>query len=390
MAPYLLLLASISVGGLVLCERRRSRRRDRIFLLAACAAMFAMSALRDPSVGVDNSLYYLPYFEQVAGSDFSFLWSDQNIYRSEPGYSLLVFLISRISDSPTAFFAIQAMLTIGLTGLLAWRYASSVWVCLFTFVSFGFFGYTMVTLRQQLAICVMLLAVPWLQKRRPIPYLLIVALAASFHKSLWVLVPCYLLAWLPFCWQTLAVYAGGTLILLFFTDPILDLVTRFVYTIYTADNYYRAVGRDIQTAVVPVLLFVVAVLLGRRLLRRNPANLPLIHFSCWSACLFLLTLKSFIFQRLALIFLPVAVLLVPEILNACGPEPDELTEFEQLRSAGKGKKLSARALKQKARLRDDWSMYYSALCFILFVGWMYYLFLLVSNRLLLVPYAAIL
>ena len=35
------------------------------------------------------------------------------------------------------------------------------------------------------------------------------------------------------------------------------------------------------------------------------------------------------------------------------------------------------------------TLYYSAMGFILFIGWLYYLFLVVGNRLLLVPYTTI-
>ncbi|MBC8576718.1 EpsG family protein [Yanshouia hominis] len=389
MAPYLLLLLFVTASGFLFCELRRSRRSDLIFLLVTCTVMFAMSSLRGITVGVDNKLYYLPYFERMVGSDISFLWSAENVYRSEPGYSLLVYLISRVSDSPTVFFAVQAALAIGLTAALAWFYSSSVWICIFTFVSFGFFGYTMVTLRQQLAICIVLLAMPWLQKKRPLPYFLIVALAATIHKSLWILVPLYVLAWIPFNWKSVSAYVAGTVVMLIFTDPILDFVTKFIYKIYTADNYYRAVGRDIQTAVVPMLLFLAVLLLHKRLLRRNPGNLPLMNFSAYACFLFLLTLKSFVFQRLALIFLPVAVLLLPEILNASGPMPDKLAELERLKAEGRGRKPSPKYTQLKGQLRDEMTLYYSAMGFILFIGWLYYLFLVVGNRLLLVPYTTI-
>ena len=119
MAPYLLLLFFVTAAGFLFCELRKSRRSDLLFLLVTCTVMFAMSSLRGITVGVDNKLYYLPYFERMAASDISFLWSAENVYRSEPGYSLLVYLISRISDSPTVFFAVQAALAIGLTAALA-------------------------------------------------------------------------------------------------------------------------------------------------------------------------------------------------------------------------------------------------------------------------------
>lgn len=72
MAPYLLLLFFVTAAGFLFCELRKSRRSDLLFLLVTCTVMFAMSSLRGITVGVDNKLYYLPYFERMGGKRYFF------------------------------------------------------------------------------------------------------------------------------------------------------------------------------------------------------------------------------------------------------------------------------------------------------------------------------
>ena len=125
-------------------------------------------------------------------------------------------------------------------------------------------------IRQSFAIGIFLFAIRYLKEKRFVPYLLIVLLAATFHKSILLLIPFYFLAQVPICWKTLAVYGTGTILIMAFFWPIFEFITQFVYQFYaTEEGLYFLRGRDWQTAFIPVSLAVVALLLKGRLLRRT-------------------------------------------------------------------------------------------------------------------------
>ncbi len=392
MLPYYLLLLLVAVLGFVLCERRGSRRNDLIYLCVVTAVMILMASLRADTVGIDYEMY-ANYFQSVANHDLSYLISAENPYRIEFGFSLLNYLVSLVTNHTYVFMAVVAVLTIGLRAVAIYRYSSSAWISVFTFVAFGFFGYTMCTLRQEIAISILLFAIPFLQKKKLVPYILLVLLAASFHKSVLILIPIYFLANLPVNWKSLVIYGVGTGLILIFSWPIINFVTKFVYQFYieTEQGRYYLMGRDAKTALIPIVVFIAAYCLKKRLLNRNPQNAVLLNFTMYAAFLFILTIKHFIFQRVALIFFPAIIYLLPEIVCSVQVDPEKTEELTLLQQADRGrrKQTSAKETKLRTELRDQKALYYAAIGFVLAVGLLYYAFLLQTNRLLLVPYVTL-
>lgn len=385
MLPYYLMLAFVAVLGILLCEIKKSKRRDVIYLCITASAMIVMASIRNLTVGADT-IAYADYFTTIAQNDFAFFLSPNNRYRTEIGYSLINFVVSRFSQDPYVFMSVVAALTIGLRAVAIYQQSSSVWVSIYVFVSFGFFGYAMCTLRQEIAISVFLFAIPYLQNKKPIPYFLLVLLAGTFHKSLWLMLPLYFIAHIPLNWKSVTVYSAGTLFAMIFSEPILTFITKYVFTTYQIGTYFTK-GRDFNTAFIPLVLFIVIMLLRKRLLARNPKNIVLMNFCAYASFLFLITIKHFIFQRVALIILPAALFIIPEILNSMTPNPEKFSELERLKAEGKGKKQTGEAVvKLKLELRDAVAWYRAAIGFILFGGVMYQMFLINMNRLLLIPY----
>ena len=390
MLPYFILAGGTALLGYFLCEKHPSKRSNIIFLGLVSIALIIMSTIRSEQVGVDMLESYLPYFDSVVAGGKEFLFSEQDTFRNEFGYGALNYIISLFSTSHVALNFGIALLCVGLTSVFIYKYSSSVWVSMFIFISFGFFGYTLCTLRHQIAICIFMFALPHLQNKKFIPYLIIVLLSATFHKSMLVLIPIYFLAQLPLNAIFLSLYTAGALIFIIFSEPIMSFITQYVYTSYQVGSYYMN-GRDFQTGFIPIVLFLVVLLFKTKLLKQNPKNLPLINLCFYTALLFLITYKHFVFQRFALILLPVAMLLLPEIMRYMAISEDERLELELARKAIKlGGGDKKRALQKhgeiKARLKDRMALYTATIGFILFGGFVYYLFLLTANRLWLVPY----
>ena len=232
MLPYIVLLAAAGAGGLLLCEWKPSRTANLWYLYAMTAVMCLMVLLRSSMVGVDYPTYQA-YFETVSQNPFSFLFSPNNIYRFEPGFSLLTYLFSLVTKDAAIYMALIPVFIIIPRAITIYKQSCSIWFSVFVYISFGFFGYSMCTLRQELAISIMLFALPYLKDRKILPYMVIIVIAASFHKSLWLMVPVYFLAVIPLNWKSISFYAAGTLFVLIFSVPILGFVTQYVFKAYT-------------------------------------------------------------------------------------------------------------------------------------------------------------
>ncbi len=385
--PYILLAVLAGGFGLV-CERRQSRRLDFAFLLLLTAVMVGMALLRAPQVGIDYEFTYKNYFNQTDGQGIAWLTSPANAYKSEPGYGVLNLLVGIFTDSPLVFAGIASSLIILLRMAWTWKHSSIVWLSVFVYITFDFFGYALCTLRQELAISIALFGVPFLQKRKIVPYMLIAVAAGLFHTSLWIMVPIYFLATLPVNKITLPLYLGGTVCVLLFAEPLVELFIRFVpkYAGYMPGSYFMQ-GRDFNTALIPVIVGALAVVLKGKLLERNPGNIVLINFSVYAGLLFVITVKHFVFQRVALIFLPAAMLLIPEMVK-CMIRP----EWEKEAADTSGQKYEKRGgsyVRKRDNLKTAQEMYRLTMGMLMAASVLYFFFLLNTNRLDLVPYLTI-
>lgn len=384
--PYIVLLAAAGAGGLLLCEWKPSRTANLWYLYAMTAVMCLMVLLRSSMVGVDYPTYQA-YFEIVSQNPFSFLFSPNNIYRFEPGFSLLTYLFSLVTKDAAIYMALIPVFIIIPRAITIYKQSCSIWFSVFVYISFGFFGYSMCTLRQELAISIMLFALPYLKDRKILPYMVIIVIAASFHKSLWLMVPVYFLAVIPLNWKSISFYAAGTLFVLIFSVPILGFVTQYVFKAYTPGSYYTR-GRSFDTALMILVFLVVALLMKKRVLTRDPKNIVLLNLYVYASILFILTLKHFIFQRVGLMFLPVATFLLPEMLYSIKPDESRYAQMQTLDKQQKKQQLSKLGT-LRAQLRGERAVYYTAMGLFMAGCFYYYMFLLSSNRLLLVPYTMI-
>ena len=377
MWPYLTMTLVALAGGLVLGEWKKSKVGMELLYWGCCAAMIVIAGLRGPYVGGDT-MFYRSYFGYVASGGMEYLTDPWNSYRWEPGYGVVNLLISKFTADPQVFLMIVAALTIGLRFVAMRRASSKLWLSLFIYASFGFFSYSLCTLRQELGITVYFFAFPFLQKKKPIPYFLLTALAATFHRTLWILIPVYFLAWIPWKRWSQILYGAGTALMLLLAVPVIYFLAEHFAQSYLVDTQFFE-GRNVQTAFIPILVCVFTIFMHKKLLERDPRNLVLLNFSVYFAALFAVTLEVFLFQRVALLFFPFVVYLGPELMCCLDAAPED---FGLEKAKGRGKELAQR----RKEYKDARSLYVTALGLFIAAALLYQVFLLTANRLGLVPY----
>ena len=360
-----------------------------IFLAVSSLLMILFATLRGNTVGIDYPMYQT-YFGRMHNEGWQFLLGPENEYRIELGFSLLNYAISRFTGDVRVFMAIVAVVMTVMAAAALYRDCAIPWVGMFVFVSFNFFGNTMSFVRQSIAIGIFLFAIRYLKDKRFWPYLLVVLLAASFHKSMLLLIPVYFLAHIRVTWKSVAVYAGGAVLLMAFSWPIFRFVTQFVYRFYaTEEGLYFMRGRNWQTAFVPVALALVALLAKKFLLERDPRNVVLINFALYTGFLFVMTCQHYLFQRIGNIFFAGAVFLVPEILKSIRVEQEASqgpVNLKKIQDRGEKKRILQE--RRKAQSHVNWRRYYYnySLGTVLFIGVLYYIWFLLQNRINLIPY----
>lgn len=362
------------------------------FLVSTSVAMVVIAFLRDVTVGYDY-YNYANYFIKVRNGGWSFMVGSANGYRFEFGYSLFNYLVSLFTGDIHIFMLAVAVFIVGLTAVLLYRYSPIPWIGMFIFISFGFYGISLCTIRETMATIIFMFAIHPLKNRKIVPYLLLVLLAASFHKALLIMIPVYFIAAIPLNWKSLTAYTIFTLLLSVTVWPIFNFITRYVFKSYATENgLYFMNGRDWKIAAVPVLMMIAAVLLKKLLLKHDPGNTILINLSIYSAILYILACQHFLFQRVGMMFFTSSILLIPEILAAIrtNMEVQELENSVSKKQKRAGAKTHQEELKARRKKEVTEKIrtqtYYYAAAFVIAVGFFDQVWTLLQNQLHLIPY----
>lgn len=392
MTVYNLLILFILASGVLLCEIWKSKRNTILFLVLSSLAMIAVAGLRADTVGIDYKQYET-YFYQVHDGGWSFLISSANGYRIEPGYSLLNYFVSLFTRDVHIFMLVVAVIVITLTAVLLYRVSPIPWIGMFVFASFGFYGNSLSFIRQCIAIAIYLYSIEYIKKKKFVPYLLIILLASTFHKSMLIMIPVYFIARIAVSWKSLLTWSGLAALVVALSWPLFNFVTKYVYQVYaTSQGLYYMLGRDWQTAAIPVVTTAVILVLKPFILRRDENNTVLINLSVFSGLLYIMTCQHFLFQRFGMMFFTTVILLIPELFASIGVQSvqsDSLEKTESLKSY-KNKAEKKKALQERRRIKNQINthryIYYYSLAALVFVGYLYNVWILLANRINLIPY----
>lgn len=163
--------------------------------------LILQSALRNIAVGADTYAYYVKYSKLTNESWGALFDAFPKAYvegiGKDPGYSVICKLVQLISKNYQIFlFVVATFFFTGLAKMFKFMNLNLVGVCLAVLVYevlfYGFFSIT--GIRQTIATGFFFYAYPFIQKKKIVPYILIMTVAATIHKSSLILLPFYFLA----------------------------------------------------------------------------------------------------------------------------------------------------------------------------------------------------
>ena len=340
MAVYYLLLAVILGGGWYLCERRKSSRAVILYLVVVGAVLTAIATLRY-SIGFDY-FSYQSIFEKASAAAWGQL---PTMYRSYLGYAVLNKIVGVLGGGYRTLLLLCNVFMTAAVFWVIWKYSKMPWISVFVYVSLQFFAHSMNLFRQSIAASILFLGYRFLRDRRLLPYVLVVLAAALFHYSAIVMIPVYFLLHMKSDWKHMAAVGILSLFCYLFSEPILQLVTSVILKNYAhyQDSIYWG-GNGIHYVVIPAVYFGLTLIFRNKLLARDPRNNVLINSAYFTFILYMFMTKHFILERFSIYVFPLAMLLIPEILDTF--------QVETAPGAGGGK-LSKEARQAKIQMKSQ-------------------------------------
>lgn len=184
----------IALYGLVYSEARNKYGECRILLFilltVASIQMILLVGLRATDVGIDTYSYFIRYYEYKEMS-FERIFMDT---LQEHGYSLLIKVVSMIWDNFDFFKVIVAILSVVPIVYTVGKCSDKPFLSILIFISFGYYSFMFSGMRQGISFALCILSFLTIKNKKPVLFVLLVLLAAQFHKSAYLFLPAYLVA----------------------------------------------------------------------------------------------------------------------------------------------------------------------------------------------------
>lgn len=212
---------------------------------------------RAKSVGVDLQRY-IPQFKEIGWMTWQNFWAYMLISRHEPGYLMVVRLISLVSDHEQWFLTVMAVLTVVPIMQLYRKEADYDLLCIALFLVTPLFPLLFSGLRQALAISVTAISYRYVKGKQPVRFLLCICFAALFHRSALIALGIYPVFHARITKKWLWAVVPAMVMVFVFSQPIFNFLLRFVGEKY--QERYASWGRTgaYMTLVLYVLFSILA------------------------------------------------------------------------------------------------------------------------------------
>lgn len=241
MLVYLQLIVFAVVFGFVL-RPERSASFKKTYLLVTFSAIFFVASVRSSSVGIDTEMHCRAF---LSASRLPFSSLVEMTDRFEYGFLLFCKVLSLISGDFQILLVASSAVICLCTALFIFKLADEPILPTVLFLCLLFPSYLNI-MREAIAIAIGMLAIIVLRDRKVPVFILLVFLAASFHRSALVLFALIPLSKVEINLMSMTVLIIGAIFSFLFVNPLLNAVAAVLgkNSFYDADfmgsNYFGA------------------------------------------------------------------------------------------------------------------------------------------------------
>lgn len=171
-------------------ERQRGRQKN-LFVALSCGLLICVVGLRAEYQGIDlhNSLgtgYFYVYdiICEDSVADIFRYFGDKRYANFEIGFVLFNKFLSMLCERHQTLLLGCSLASILPVGCYIGRNSRNPWLSIVLYMSLPFFTSAYFSaIRQGIAIGIAVFSIEWIRRRKPLPFLATIVIAATFHKS---------------------------------------------------------------------------------------------------------------------------------------------------------------------------------------------------------------
>lgn len=191
-------------------------KRRWLYLLVATLPFFVMIGIRSFGIGADTGVYAAS-FEHMISESWEGAFKNND---TEPGYIIFVKLLTFVTEDPRVYQVVCATIYFIGVYIFANQLERSPFMFLVLFATMGVFTFMFTGTRQCIAMSICLMSFFFIRKRKLIPFLLIVLLAFTFHKSAILFLVSYFIYKRKVSTINIIVYGGFSLLSVLYLENI--------------------------------------------------------------------------------------------------------------------------------------------------------------------------
>lgn len=318
MSIYFINILLLIFWAIILFWKGTSKLKKAIFITIATFQWILISGLRHISIGADTLNYY-NIFNSI--KDISWTELFDNLYKinfskaegRDPGYDIFEKTVQIFTHDYQMFLIIIAVIFTFSIGYFIYKNSSEpffsflIYSCLF----YAFFALT--GHRQTLATAlVVFIGYELIKKRKLIPFILIVLVASTIHKSAILFFPFYFLSNIKLTKKYLiSLLTVGILLLLMGNSLYAPLANFLGYENYL-DTY---IGGTETFTFMMVIITLISLWRRKKMIQNNKQSIHFLNAVIIATLLSILTLDNQSFMRIQQYYSLFIMLIIPEIIN---------------------------------------------------------------------------
>ena len=225
-------------NGKLILGKKCSTINKNTFIIIIFLSMLLIQGLRDMSVGADTEAYY-GYFYRIYRNVEKIDFQKLEFTNIEMGYVVLNLLLSKISIEPQVFIFMISAVVLFLHLYFLRVNSENILLSIILFFGCGHFFTSMVSIRQYIAIGIVMWMIPLISEKKYKQAILVGGIAFLFHNSVvifWAAILCtyFFKQDIKHIWGLLL----GLLASLPITNILLSYILRYVpkYSYYDSKN----------------------------------------------------------------------------------------------------------------------------------------------------------
>lgn len=309
----------VAVGATeeIVGTKKYQRLRWR-WLMIAALPMFALIALRGRYMGADTSVY-LKFFDEIINTPWNrILIVNDATYEFEPGFVIFEKLVSCITKSSEVYQVIYSSIYFLAVVSFANQLDKGSFSFLYFFATMGTYTFMFTGVRQCLAMSICLFSYSFIKKRKLIPFLLLLILAFTFHKSAILFIAAYFIYNRKIGWINTAIYAifGGLAFV------YIDVIQEWFNDNLDYDYGIESTGNGVMSFVIIALITAVSFFMILAFKKQTKESVGLLNVGVITLIMWILRLVTRVAERPSFYFMFFSAAMLCYALDA----PNEIKE----------------------------------------------------------------